>query len=61
MSADNMESNLSSRRQKPVPGDVIVISGISGKFPNAENMAELSYKLYNKVRSLEQLLLDGQM
>lgn len=44
-----MATNLSSRRQKPVPGDEIVISGISGKFPNARNMAELSYNLYNKV------------
>lgn len=27
----------------------IVISGISGKFPNARNVDEYEYKLYNKV------------
>lgn len=27
----------------------IVISGMSGKFPNAHNVAEYEYKLYNKV------------
>lgn len=29
--------------------DEIIISGISGKFPNAKNLAEFSQKLYNKV------------
>lgn len=29
--------------------DEIVISGISGRFPNSHNVAELSYKLYNKI------------
>lgn len=27
----------------------VVISGISGRFPNADNLQELSYNLYNKV------------
>jgi hypothetical protein len=31
------------------PLENIVISGISGRFPNCWNMAELSHKLYNKV------------
>lgn len=31
-------------------GDDIVISGISGKFPNCHNTAEYEYNLYNKVR-----------
>lgn len=31
-------------------GDDIVISGISGKFPNCHNVAEYEYNLYNKVR-----------
>ena len=30
----------------------VVVSGISGRFPNARNMQEFSYKLYNKVDSL---------
>lgn len=31
------------------PGDEIVISGMSGRFPNSDNVEELSYNLYNKV------------
>lgn len=29
--------------------DEIVISGISGRFPNSDNIAEFAYNLYNKV------------
>lgn len=32
------------------PDDEIVISGMAGRFPNSDNVAELSYHLYNKVR-----------
>lgn len=28
----------------------IVVSGMSGKFPNSHNIDELEYNLYNKVR-----------
>lgn len=38
-----------TRIQPATPGDEIVISGISGKFPNANNVAEYSKKLYDKV------------
>lgn len=31
------------------PGDDIVISGISGRFPNSVDMNEFSYNLYNKI------------
>lgn len=31
------------------PDDEIVITGISGKFPNAQNVEEFAKKLYNKV------------
>lgn len=31
------------------PDDEIVISGISGKFPSAENVEEFAKNLYNKV------------
>lgn len=39
----------SSRVKAQSPGDEIVISGISGKFPNSKNLAEFSHNLYNKV------------
>lgn len=29
--------------------DEIVISGVSGRFPNSDNMAEFAHNLYNKV------------
>lgn len=29
--------------------DEIVVSGMAGRFPNCENIDELSYNLYNKV------------
>ena len=31
------------------PDDEIVISGISGRFPNSANVADFAYNLYNKV------------
>lgn len=31
------------------PGDEIVISGMTGRFPNADNVEELAHGLYNKV------------
>lgn len=31
------------------PDDEIVISGLSGRYPNSANVAEFSYNLYNKV------------
>lgn len=41
---------LDARVRAATPGDEIVICGVSGKFPNAENVAEFARKLYNKVR-----------
>lgn len=41
--------NVASRRQTSHPGDEIVITGLSGKFPNSKNVAELSHNLYNKI------------
>lgn len=29
--------------------DTIVVSGISGRFPNANNVSEFAHKLYNKI------------
>jgi fatty acid synthase len=31
------------------PEDEIVISGISGRFPNSANVAEFAHNLYNKI------------
>lgn len=36
-----------------ISDDDIVISGISGKFPNANNMAEFSHSLYNKIDMID--------
>lgn len=33
------------------PEEEIVISGLAGRYPNSDNAEELSYHLYNKVRS----------
>lgn len=38
-----------SRTKPETVNDEIVISGISGRFPNADDMAEFSHKLYNKI------------
>lgn len=40
---------VNARVHAATPDDEIVISGISGKFPNAKNVAEFSNYLYNKV------------
>lgn len=37
--------------------DEIVISGISGKFPKAGNMAEFAHNLYNKVNKMRRFFL----
>lgn len=44
-----MAPNKLPRAVMPEPGEEIVISGISGRFPNSMNMAEFSHNLYNKV------------
>lgn len=38
-----------TRRALCDPQDEIVISGISGRFPNSANVAEFASNLYNKV------------
>lgn len=43
------DPKLLSRTHAATPGDEIVISGISGKFPNSENVEEFAENLYNKV------------
>lgn len=42
---------MDSRSRPASPNDNIVISGISGKFPSARNVAEFGEKLYKKVGS----------
>ncbi|KAL9890869.1 fatty acid synthase-like isoform 1-T1 [Glossina fuscipes fuscipes] len=48
--ANSLNKNGKLLRINPeTDGDDIVISGMSGKFPNCHNIAEFEYKLYNKV------------
>lgn len=48
--ASSLNKNKKFLRINPeTDGDDIVISGMSGKFPNCHNIAEFEYKLYNKV------------
>lgn len=54
----NGTKTLNTRIQPATPGDAIVISGISGKFPNAENVAELTQKLNDKVENYIQVSAD---
>lgn len=44
-----MLSKQSKSRAKFAPGDELVISGISGRFPNADSVAEFRDNLFNKV------------
>lgn len=44
-----VDPKLFTRTHPKTPGDDIVITGISGKFPNAKNTEEFKYNLYNKV------------
>lgn len=46
----NKENPQYSTRAYPAtPEDEIVISGISGRFPNSDNMCDFSHNLYNKI------------
>lgn len=48
-----MNGSRTQARAKPLdPDDEIVITGISGKFPNSENVEEFAKNLYNKVKPL---------
>lgn len=42
-----------SRTTPLTPGDQIVISGISGRFPNSDTIAEFSHRLYNKIDCID--------
>lgn len=39
----------SCRQFSENPGEDIVISGISGRFPNSHNVNDLAFNLYNKI------------
>lgn len=43
------ESGRMTRSSAVLPGEEIVVSGYSGKFPNSKNVEEFKYNLYNKV------------
>lgn len=47
--ASDFNANRAHLRTPNIDDD-IVISGVSGKYPNSKNVAEFSYNLYNKVR-----------
>jgi acyl transferase domain-containing protein len=47
---DSSDKTKMFSRSKPLTvEDDIIISGISGRFPNSDNMQEFSENLYNKV------------
>lgn len=46
---NGVKTVVNGRVRPATPGDEIVISGISGKFPSAKNVSEFAHKLYNKV------------
>lgn len=43
------EPKLYARTHPATPDDDIVISGVSGSFPNSKNVEEFAHNLYNKV------------
>lgn len=43
------EPKLFSRTHPITPDEDIVVTGVSGKFPNSKNVEEFSHNLYNKV------------
>lgn len=56
MSKSTKECKTVNARIRPESADdEIVISGISGKFPMAKNVHELSHNLYNKVINDEEM------
>ena len=42
-------NNVRTRAFPATPDDEIVISGISGRFPNSQNMNEYGHNLFNMV------------
>lgn len=54
MNNNNVSENeggcCASRIFAKSPDDEICITGISGKFPSSDNVAEFEYNLYNKVK-----------
>lgn len=57
----NGMKDVDSRVFAATPGDEIVISGISGKYPSAKNVSELAYKLYNKVRDVKVIVKNSNL
>lgn len=48
LSTENSEDTIYSNLVKCEPGDEIVITGISGVYPKADNINELAEKLWSK-------------
>lgn len=57
MASVECKTKSRERCERPIPGDEIVISGISGKFPKSKTMTEFSYNLYNKVNMSQKFKL----
>ncbi|GAB0094756.1 Fatty acid synthase [Sergentomyia squamirostris] len=49
MSSKSVKPILRSRTHAACPEEEIIITGISGRFPNSDNIGELAKNLYNKV------------
>lgn len=47
----NGVKTVDARIRPATPGDEIVISGVSGRFPSAKTVTEFAHKLYSKVGS----------
>lgn len=46
------DPKLLSRTFSASPAEDIVISGVSGKFPNSDNVEQYAHNLYNKVKQI---------
>lgn len=44
------DPKLHSRAFAGSPGDEIVVTGVSGRFPNSRNVEQFGHNLYNKVK-----------
>lgn len=47
--SERSEKTKSTTWSHTEPGEEVVISGIAGRFPNSDNVADLQENLFNKV------------
>ncbi|XP_063702664.1 fatty acid synthase-like [Culicoides brevitarsis] len=53
MSREAKKPKFYSRTTPLTPGDQVVISGISGRYPNSYNIKEFAHRLYNKIDCID--------